>query len=718
MTDENKDVKEEKTVKAKTTAKKTTRKKAAPKKKTAAKSKTAKTAKAADAKKAPAKKTAPKKKTAAQSKTAKKKTSETKKTTRKPAVKKKATPKKKTAVKPEEEKTASPKKAPAKKSGATKEKTETAPEKPVRKTRSTPKKAKQNKEAEPKSAPETETASQENGSSSSEKTTAGEKAESAEKKDNSAKEKKSAKKTKQAQNNKKPSAKKKSTTRETQKKADPAATYRLLVNAEEPEECRIALLENGKVQSFNVETVVRAQTKGNIYKGIITAVEPNLQAAFVDMGTGKNGFLPFSDIHPEYYCKDVGKKKHWKDLSIQSVIMKGQEVLVEVVKETTGNKGANLTTYLSMPGRYVVLMPGSDSHGISRKINNEDRRTKLREIIKSAKLPEEIGYIIRTASEDITKTALMKDIRFQLNLWKEIKHNGQTMKAPAIVYKEQNIVSRFLRDHFTPEINEIMVDNKDVFDKITAFMELLPAKQRTTKVKLHRGSKPIFNQFQVEEQIEQMYQPQVPLPSGGSIVIDPTEALVAIDVNSGRTSKDKNFEKTIFLANMEAADELARQLRLRDLGGLIVVDFIDMRDKRNIREVEKKLRSSLKKDKAKIDTSRISKFGLMQISRQRLGPPIQKGNYIKCEHCQGSGIIKSVETTSLSLLRRIQTGAAKRHIVAIECELPLAIAQYLLNQKRADIVDMEKKYRVEIRVISNPAMTPAQEEIRFVKKES
>ncbi len=491
--------------------------------------------------------------------------------------------------------------------------------------------------------------------------------------------------------------------------------YKLLINAEEPEECRIALLENGKVESFNVETVVQAQTKGNIYKGIISAIEPNLQAAFVDMGTGKNGFLAFGDIHPEYYCKDMGRNPNWKSLNIQDVLMKGQEVLVEVAKEATGNKGASITTYLSMPGRYMVLMPGSDSHGISRQITNEERRAKLREIIESAKLPEEIGYIIRTASEDVTKTALMQDISYQLNLWTDIKAKGQSMKAPALIYKEQDVVSRFLRDHFTPDIKEILVDNQEVFDRINDFMQLLPARQRKTKVQLHKGSKPIFNQYQVEEQIEQMYLPTVPLPSGGSIVINPTEALVAIDVNSGRTSKDKNFEKTIFLANSEAADELARQLRLRDLGGLIVVDFIDMRDNKNIREVEKRVKSAMKKDKAKVDTSRISKFGLMQISRQRLGPPIQKGNYIICEHCQGHGMVKSVETTALALMRRIQTAAVKRHIRAIHCDLPLNVAQYLLNQKRSEISELEHRYKVEIRINANPDLTPAQGELKFLK---
>ncbi len=274
---------------------------------------------------------------------------------------------------------------------------------------------------------------------------------------------------------------------------------------------------------------------------------------------------------------------------------------------------------------------------------------------------------------------------------------------------------RFLRDHFVPEIEEILVDTQESFDQVQKFVNLLPTKQRRVRVKLHRGPRPIFNLLNIEEQIESIYKPQVQLPSGGSIVISPTEALVAIDVNSGRTSKDKNFEKTIFLVNMEAADELARQLRLRDLGGLIVVDFIDMRDKKNIRDVEKQMTLAMKKDKAKVDTSRISKFGLMQISRQRLGPPIQKGNYIICDHCQGHGMVKSVETTALALMRRIQTAAVKRHITAIHCDLPLKVAQYLLNQKRSELVELEQRYKVEIRITANPDFTPAQAELKFLK---
>ncbi|MFZ5774021.1 MAG: Rne/Rng family ribonuclease, partial [Thermodesulfobacteriota bacterium] len=493
-------------------------------------------------------------------------------------------------------------------------------------------------------------------------------------------------------------------------------SLRLLINTDEPEECRIALLENGRVESFYVETVGQAQTKGNIYKGRVTAVEPNLQAVFVDYGTEKNGFLPFGDIHPEYYSKDVGNA-HWKDLRIQEVIKKGQEMLVEVVKEATGNKGATLTTYLSLPGRYLVLMPGSDSAGISRKIESEAERNKLREMIASVNIPEGIGYIVRTASQEITKTALGQDVRFLLNLWKDIKKKGQTEKAPALLHRDQDIIARFLRDHFTGDIKEILVDDEEALVQVQGFLDLLPAAQRkSTTAKLHKGSQPLFHQYHVEKQIEQIFQPNVPLPSGGSIVINPTEALVSIDVNSGRTGKDKNFEDAIFLANMEAAEELARQLRLRDLGGLIVVDFIDMRDSKHIREVEKKVRDCMKRDKAKVDFSKISKFGLMQISRQKMAAPVAVGSYRPCPHCQGRGVVRSVETQALAHLRHIQTGLSRRQVKKVHCLLPLEVAQYILNRKRADLVELEQANRVEITIAAEPGLPPSESKIDFLKE--
>lgn len=511
------------------------------------------------------------------------------------------------------------------------------------------------------------------------------------------------------------------------KQAEPETKrkIKLLINAEEPEECRIAQVEDGRLESFHVTTVVRERTKNNIYKGKIVAVESNLQAAFVDLGTGRNGFLPFNEIHPEYYRQDVSERDRklinqhqWKRLKIEDVVKKGQEVLVQVVKEETGNKGANMTTYLSLPGHCLVLMPGSDSAGISRKIVGDERRSALRELMSSFTLPEGIGYIIRTASAEITKSALQNDLRYLLRLWDEIKKRGQTMAAPALIYEEQETVIRFLRDHFSADINEIQVDTEESLEQVKQFIELLPAKQKKVKVRLHRGAKPIFNQNNVEDQIESIYKPQVPLPSGGSIVINPTEALVAIDVNSGRTSKNGDFEETIFQANMEAAVELSRQLRLRDLGGLIVVDFIDMRNKKHIREVEKQVKVSMKRDKAKVDLSRISRFGLMQISRQKMGAPIEKGSYLTCEHCQGRGVVRSVETQALYYLRRIQTGILRKKVQRVECRLPLDVANYLLNRKRRELTELEGKHNAVIEIIPRPEMKPGDNQIEFLQAQA
>lgn len=499
---------------------------------------------------------------------------------------------------------------------------------------------------------------------------------------------------------------------------------KLLINADEPEECRLALLEDGRLESIHVTSVSRVHTRNNIYKGRVVAIEPNLQAAFIDYGTEKNGFLAFSEIHPEYYRQDLSPEvqnlvdtHQWKKLSISDVMAKGQEMLVQVVKEEVGKKGANMTTYLSIPGRCVVLMPGSDSEGVSRKISGEERRNKLREIVNSLNIPEGIGWIVRTASEDITKTALTKDVRFLLNLWKEIKSKGQHLEGVGLLYQDHNCVMRFLREQFDPDTQEILVDDITALEKVKEFTEMLPARQRNVKVKLHRGNRPIFNQYSVEDQIESIYQPRVNLPSGGSIVIEPTEALVSIDVNSGSTGKGKNFEETIFQANMEAAAELARQLRLRDLGGLIVVDFIDMRTSKNVREVEKQVKAAMKRDKAKVDVSRISRFGLMQISRQKLGSPIESGNYRVCEHCRGRGTVRSVETLALFYLRRIQTGASRKQVVRIECRFPLDVAQFLLNNKRQELLELESKYQTSIVINSDPTLAPAENDIMFHKAE-
>lgn len=499
---------------------------------------------------------------------------------------------------------------------------------------------------------------------------------------------------------------------------------KLLVNTEEPEECRLVLLENGRLESLHVTTVNRKHTKTNIYKAKVVSIENNLQAAFIDYGTNKNGFLPFAEIHPEYYKQELPDKirelvdqHQWKKLSIGDVMEKGRELLVQVVKEEVGTKGANLTTYLSLPGRCVVLMPGSDSAGISRKIVGEERRNQLRDIMNSLSIPEGIGWIVRTASLDITKTALSKDVNYLKRLWKDVKKKGIERDGVGLIYQDHDCVLRFLREQFDPAIKEILVDDQEAYDKVKEFIAMLPAKQRTVKVKLHRGARPIFNQYSVEDQIESIYQPKVNLPSGGSIVIEPTEALVSIDVNSGSTSKGRNFEQTIFQANAEAATELARQLRLRDLGGLIVVDFIDMRSKKNIREVEKQVKAAMKRDKAKVDISRISKFGLMQISRQKLGAPIEAGSYQVCTHCKGRGMVRSVETQALYYLRRIHTGATRKPVIRVEARLPVDIARYLLNNKRQELLELENKYKTEVDIIPEPAMKPTDHEIVFHKEQ-
>ncbi len=509
-----------------------------------------------------------------------------------------------------------------------------------------------------------------------------------------------------------------------QRKEEVKKVCKLLINAEEPEECRLALLEDGRLESIHVSTISRTQTKSNIYKARIVAIEPSLQAAFVDYGTDKNGFLPFSEIHPEYYKQELSaeirqlvENNQWKKISITDVVERGQEILAQVVKEEVGKKGANMTTFLSIPGRCVVLMPGSDSAGISRKISGEQKRSQLRDTMISMNLPEGIGWIVRTASIDITEEALSRDVEYLLELWNEIKNKGQEMDGVGLVYEDHRSVLRFLREHYDPSIQEILVDDRTALEQVKEFVKMLPAQQRNVNVRFHQGSRPIFNQYSVEDQIESIYQPQVNLPSGGSIVIDPTEALVAIDVNSGSTSKGKNFEASIFQANIEAATELARQLRLRDLGGLIVVDFIDMRNKKHILAVEREVKVAMKKDKAKVDFSRISKFGLMQISRQKLGAPIEAGNYRRCEHCKGRGTVRSVETLSLYYLRRIQTGASRKPVESIECHFPLDVASYLLNNKRSELSELEKRYQVEITIVGEVDMKPADNEVIFHKAE-
>lgn len=490
---------------------------------------------------------------------------------------------------------------------------------------------------------------------------------------------------------------------------------KLLINAEMPEESRIALVQDGKLEAFHIETLNHQATRGNIYKAKVVSIEPSLQAAFVDFGAEKNGFLPLSEIHPEYYCRET-RSETGEPLRIQNLIEKGQDVLVQVVKEPFAQKGAALTTYLSLPGRYLVLLPGSESSGISRKIENEEQRRNLKEMMKNFELPEGIGFIVRTASLDMTKRELSKDLQYLLRLWKDIKEKGQTLTSPALIYKEAGVITRFLRDYFTTDINEILIDDKETFKQFRDHMRVISPKH-CSLVRFHKESKPVFSRYNIEQQIEEVYEPRVNLTSGGSIVINPTEALVAIDVNSSRAVKEKELEETAFKTNLEAAEEIARQLRLRDLGGLIVVDFIDMRESAHRRAVEKRLKDELKKDKAKVDVGKISKFGLLELVRQKLRSPIAAlGSHKICNHCQGRGVVRSVEAQALAALRRIQTALTKSGITGISVCVPPDVADYLLNKKRAEIFQLETRSGLTVSIENHADVMPGECRLEFFRK--
>lgn len=487
---------------------------------------------------------------------------------------------------------------------------------------------------------------------------------------------------------------------------------KLLINAELTEECRIAVLDDNKLEAFHVETLSHQTTKGNIYKSKIVAIEPSLQAAFVDYGGERNGFLPLSEIHPEYY--QAGDKKT-EALRIQDLIKKGQEMLVQVVKEAIGQKGAALTTYLSLAGRYLVLLLGSDSTGISRKIEDEEQRKKLKEMMKDFNLPEGIGFIVRTASLDMTKRELSKDLQYLLRVWNDIKEKGQTVVAPALIYKEAGFIARILRDYFTADIGEILIDDKETFKQVRDFMNIISAKHYRM-VKYYKDVKPLFSRYHLEQQIDLVFEARMNLPSGGSIVINPTEALVAIDVNSSRAVREKELEETAFRTNLEAAEEISRQLRLRDLGGLVVIDFIDMRDASHRRMVEKKLKDGLKKDKAKVEIGKISKFGLLELAREKLRSPITSGTYRTCIHCQGRGVVRSVEGQAIAAIRRIQSSLDRSDLAGINVSLPADVASYVLNKKRGELCQLETRHGINIDVESQTTLPPGECHLEFVKK--
>jgi len=468
----------------------------------------------------------------------------------------------------------------------------------------------------------------------------------------------------------------------------------IVVNMEAPEECRIALLEKGRLEAFQVETRTHTHTRGNLYKGVLVNVESSLQAAFVDIGLGRNAYLPLDEIHPEYFGCESEKDR------TPEILKRGQELLVQITKEETPIKGSAVTTYLSIPGRYLVLMPGTEQAGVSRKIDDEAERNRIKEILKECNRPEGVGLIARTASIGVPKAEMKKDLAYLLRLWQDLRKKAGSAPAPALIYRDRDMVIRFLRDHLTGDVSEILVDDQAVYDKIRAFLRIIAPRQVAT-VRLHKGEDPIFSLFDLETQIDQIYQPRVVLPSGGHVVIEPTEALVSIDVNSGRNIKERDLEETALKTDLEAAGEIARQLRLRDLGGIIVIDFIDMRARSHRQELEKHMKECLKRDRARTDVSRISRFGLMEIVRQKISSPLQRGSYRPCSCCQGRGVVRSVETLALMHLRRIRAhlaGQREEHPGGMTLVVPQEVASYILNRKRRDLCAMEKGFSVEIRV--------------------
>ena len=475
---------------------------------------------------------------------------------------------------------------------------------------------------------------------------------------------------------------------------------KILINAVDSEECRIAIVKDNHLEEFHVETAAREITKGNIYKGVISRIEPSLQAVFVDYGAERHGFLQKHEIHSDYFQDTPQGEK-----GIDKILKPRQELLVQVTKDPMMKKGAMLTTLISLAGRCVVLMPGSTGIGVSRKIEEEKERARLKEIAENLGLPEGFGLIIRTVAKGQTKTLISKDVRSLVRLWKTIMKKGVTAKSPALLHQESSLVIRSIRDYFNAEVSGILVDDEAVYEEVVEFVRVI-SPRRVKIVKLHKEPKPIFTKYQLEEQIASVFESRVGLKSGGTIVIHPTEALVSIDVNSGRSTKESNVEKTAFQTNLEAAEEAARQLRIRDLGGLIVVDFIDMKDPKHRAAIEKAMREHTKADKARIKVGRISSFGLMEMSRQRIRPSIEYGSYIECSHCRGKGMVPSVETLALGFLRKLRMETAKDGLDKVEATVPPDVADYILNKKRNDLVDLETRREVSIVVRGDASLLP------------
>jgi len=470
---------------------------------------------------------------------------------------------------------------------------------------------------------------------------------------------------------------------------------RMLFNATQPEELRVAIVNGQQLVDLDIESVSKEQRKSNIYKAVITRIEPSLEAAFVDYGCERHGFLPFKEIAPSCFAENVTATGR-----VQDLLQEGQELIVQVDKDERGNKGAALTTYISLAGRYLVLIPNNpNSGGVSRRITG-DERNDLREVIAHLEVPDGMSIIARTAGIGRSAEELQWDLNYLTQLWYAIEEAANSQDGVFLIYQESSLVIRAIRDYFNQEIGEILIDSRDIFEQASQFMaHVMPA--NVDRLKFYHDDVPLFSRFQIEHQIETAYSRQVPLPSGGSIVIDHTEALVSVDVNSARAIRGLDIEHTALNTNLEAADEIARQLRLRDLGGLIVIDFIDMDVQRNQREVEARLHEALRQDRARIQVGKISRFGLLELSRQRLRPSLGESNYIPCPRCQGTGFIRGTDSSALHVLRIIQEEAMKENTYALHVQLPVDVATYLLNEKRPEIYDIEVRQKINIVLIPN-----------------
>ncbi|WP_025457528.1 Rne/Rng family ribonuclease [Neisseria polysaccharea] len=470
---------------------------------------------------------------------------------------------------------------------------------------------------------------------------------------------------------------------------------RMLFNATQAEELRVAIVDGQNLLDLDIETLGKEQRKGNIYKGIITRIEPSLEACFVDYGTDRHGFLPFKEVSRSYFQDYEGGRAR-----IQDVLKEGMEVIVQVEKDERGNKGAALTTFISLAGRYLVLMPNNPrGGGVSRRIEGEERQ-ELKAAMAELDIPNGMSIIARTAGIGRSAEELEWDLNYLKQLWLAIEEAGKAHHDPYLLFMESSLLIRAIRDYFRPDIGEILVDNQEVYDQVSEFMSyVMPG--NIGRLKLYEDHTPLFSRFQIEHQIESAFSRSVSLPSGGAIVIDHTEALVSIDVNSARATRGADIEDTAFKTNMEAAEEVARQMRLRDLGGLVVIDFIDMENPKHQRDVENVLRDALKKDRARVQMGKLSRFGLLELSRQRLKPALGESSHVACPRCAGTGVIRGIESTALHVLRIIQEEAMKDNTGEVHAQVPVDVATFLLNEKRAELFAMEERLDVNVVLIPN-----------------